>query len=34
MFGTYFDKDSSQKMKGVTKMLKRTKPRLTKKYLQ
>ena len=29
IFGTYVDKDSSEKPEGVTKMFKRSKPRLT-----
>lgn len=33
IFGTYISKDSSIKPAGVTKMLKRSKPRLTMKYL-
>ena len=33
IFGTYIDKDSSEKPSGVKKMLKRSKPRLAMKYL-
>lgn len=33
IFGTYIDKDSSEKPGGVSKMLKRSKPRLTMSYL-
>jgi hypothetical protein len=33
IFGTYIDKDSSEKPDGVKKMLKRSKPRLAMKYL-
>jgi len=33
IFGTYIDKDSSEKPDSVKKMLKRSKPRLAMKYL-
>jgi adenylate kinase len=33
IFGTYIDKDSSEKPEGVKKMLKRSKPRLAMKYI-
>jgi UDP-N-acetylmuramyl pentapeptide synthase len=33
MFGTFIDKDSSEKPDGIKKMLKRSKPRLAMKYL-
>jgi len=33
IYGTYIDRDSSMKIKGTAKMLKRSKPGLTKKYL-
>mmetsp|Transcript_106599 Transcript_106599/g.147568 ORF Transcript_106599/g.147568 Transcript_106599/m.147568 type:complete len:160 (+) Transcript_106599:22-501(+) len=33
IFGTYIDKDSSVKPEGVTKMLKRSKPLLSMKYI-
>ena len=33
IFGTYIDKDSSEKPQGVRKMLKRSKPRLAMKYI-
>lgn len=33
IFGTYIDKDSSEKPQGVKKMLKRSKPRLAMKYI-
>jgi len=33
IFGTYIDKDSSTKPEGIAKMLKRSKPRLTMKYI-
>lgn len=33
MFGTYINKDSSEKPQGVKKMLKRSKPRLAMKYI-
>lgn len=33
IFGTYVDKDSSEKPEGVRKMLKRSKPRLAMKYI-
>lgn len=33
IFGTYVDKDSSEKPQGIKKMLKRSKPRLAMKYI-
>ncbi|CAI2386648.1 unnamed protein product [Moneuplotes crassus] len=33
MYGTYFEKDSSEKPQGIKKMLKRGKPRLAMKYI-
>jgi hypothetical protein len=33
-YGTYFDKDSSVKPLNIKKMLKRSKPRLSQKYLR
>ncbi len=33
IFGTYLDKDSSEKIPGTKKMLKRSKPRLMRKYI-
>lgn len=33
IFGTYINKDSSEKPNGVKKMLKRSKPRLAMKYI-
>lgn len=33
IFGTYSNKDSSEKPDGVKKMLKRSKPRLAMKYI-
>jgi len=33
IYGTYVDKDSSEKPQGVKKMLKRSKPRLAMKYI-
>ncbi len=33
IIGTYLDKDSSDKMPGTKKMLKRSKPRLLRKYI-
>lgn len=33
IFATYIDKDSSSKPEGVAKMLKRSKPRLSMKYI-
>lgn len=33
IYGTYIDKDSSEKPEGIKKMLKRSKPRLAMKYI-